>query len=277
MLSGQPRTPARIISALLTGHPEAESLLNAAGHRRALARVSAARVGRAFAVAQAARLRCEQLGHRLDPRHRRPVPFGTAMSLLTVLGAELTMLNVIELSRLFGGIRSVLPALAATGVWLTGAWLVSLASRERRWPLMLAAVGGAVLLGLLLAILHGFDLLPGWPSIRGHAAGGSVFGVLAGLFILVLVVGAAVLLAHTEPASVMTARRGWHRARAAHDTALRTAHQDAEAAEVATAAWLGLVRAYACAVAGYDEHLIHDTVALAATLLDSGPPEILPA
>ncbi len=277
MPSGQPRTPQQLLSDLLTGHPDAESLLNAAGHWRALARASAAWVGRALAAVQAARLHYQQLGHRLDPRHRRPIPFAAAASLLLVLGTELTMLNVIELSRLLGGTRSVLPALAVTGVWLTGAWLVSLASRERRWPLVIAAAGGAVLLGLLLAITHGSGLLPGWPAISGHTAGSSVFGVLAGLFILVLVIGAAVLLAHTEPVPLMAARRSWHRARAAYHTAVHTAKHDAEAAAVATEAWLGLVRAYAGAMAGPDEQLVHDTVALAASLLEGGPPEILPA
>lgn len=274
MLSGHLRTPAQIIGELLTGHPEAASLLAEACHRRALARSSAAKVAQEFASAKAARLHYEELKHRLDPRRRRPVPFGAGLVLVIVLGAELTMLDVIELSGLLGGIRSVLPALAATGVWLTGAWLTSLVSRERRWPLMLAAIGGAVLLGLLLAILHGFDPVPGWPAVRDHARGNAVFGVLAGLFILVLVVGTAVLMAHTEPVSLMAARRGWRRARAAHEAAVRTAQKDVEAATVATEAWLSLVRAYASAVAGGREDLVHETAELGAALLESGRPQL---
>jgi hypothetical protein len=274
VLSGHPRTPAQIIGELLTGHPEAASLLAEASHRRALARSSTAKVVQEFAAAQAARRHYEELGHRLDPR-RRPVPFGAGLVLLIVLGAELTMLDTIELSGLVAGIRSVLPALAATAVWLIGAWLASLAGRERR-PLMLAAVGGAVLLGLLLAILHGFDPIPGWPTVSEHARGSAVSGVLAGLFILVLVVGTAVLMAHTEPASLMVARRRWHRARAAHEAAIQAAQEDVKAATVATEAWLSLVRAYASAVAGDDTDLLHETAALGAALLESGRPQLPP-
>jgi hypothetical protein len=43
VLSGHPRTPAQIIGELLTGHPEAASLLAKASHRRALARSSTAK------------------------------------------------------------------------------------------------------------------------------------------------------------------------------------------------------------------------------------------
>lgn len=71
---------------LLAGHPEAASLLAEASHRRALARVSAAAAGRAFATAQAARLRYEELRHRLDPRLRRTVGFGAGLIVLVLLG-----------------------------------------------------------------------------------------------------------------------------------------------------------------------------------------------
>jgi hypothetical protein len=277
VLSGHPRTPGQIVGELLSRHPEAASLLAEASHRLALARSSAARVVQAFAAAQAARLHYEELGHRLDARRGRPVPFGAGLVLLVVLGAQLTMLNVIELSGLLGGIRSVLPSLAATAVWLTGAWLASLATRERRWPLTLAVIGGAVILVLLLAILHGFDPIPGWPAIRGHSRGSAVFGVLAGLLVLVLVIGTAVLMAHTEPASVMVARRRWHRARAAHEAAVQTAQEDAEAAGVATEAWLSLVRAYASAVAGDDQDLVPRAAALGAALLEAGRPQLPPS
>ena len=274
MFSGHQRTPAQILSDLLTGHPEAASLLAEACFCLALARGSAATVAQAFASAKAARLHYEALKHRLDPRRLRPVPFEVGLGLIVVLGAELTMLNTIELSGLLEGSRSVLPALAATAVCLTGAWLASLVNRDRRRPLMLAVIGGAVLLGLLLAILHGFDPIPSWPVGRTDARGDVVFGVLVGLFILVLVVGTAVLMAHTEPASLMVARRRWRRAQAAYDAAVQVAQEDAEAAAIATEAWLSLVRAYAGTAAGDDEDLVQATAVLGAALLESGRPQL---
>ena len=51
----------------------------------------------------------------------------------------------------------VLVALAATAVWLTGGWLAALASRERRWPLVLATINTAIFLALLLMTLHGLE------------------------------------------------------------------------------------------------------------------------
>ncbi len=274
MLPPHPRTPSQIIGELLAGHPEAASLQAEASHCQVLAGSSAANVGQAFTAAQAARLSYEELRHRLDPRRRRTIHFGAGLTLLIVLGAGLTMLNVVELSALFGGIRSVLPALAATAVWLTGAWLAALASRERRRTLVLATIGGAILLGLLLATLHGFEPRPGWPALRDPARGSPGFGVLAGAFMLVLGVGAAVLIAHMESASVFLASRRWHRARAAYQAAVQTEHEDVEAAAVAEQAWLGLVRTRASITVGDEEHLVHETVALAAALLESGRPQL---
>ena len=276
MLPPHPRTPSHIIGELLAGHPEAASLQAEASHCQALARTSAAHVGHAFTTAQAARLSYEELRHRLDPRRRRTVHFGAGLVLLAVLGAGLTMLSVIELNGLLGGIQSVLPALAAAAVWLTGAWLAALASRERRVPLVLAATGAAILLVLLLATLHGFAPHPGWPGVRDHARGSWLFGVLVGVFILLLAIGAAVLMAHLESASLFLARRRWHRARAAHEAAVQTEQADAEAASVAEQAWLGLVRTRASAIAGGEEHLMHETVVLAGALLESGRPQLAP-
>ncbi len=84
-------------------------------------------------------------------------------------------------------------------------------------------------------------------------------------------------MAHMESASLFVARRRWHRARAAHEAAARTAQDDLEAAAIATEAWLGLVRTQASAVAGDDEHLVHETVALAAALPESGRPQLPPS
>ena len=164
-------TPAKIIGELLTNHPEAASLLAEACHCRALAVCSAVVTRLKFAAAQAARLAYEELRHRLEPRRRHPVHFGVGSLLLLVLSAGLAMLVLIELSGLLGGLGSVPPALAATAVWVTVAWLAAVAVRQRRWALVAAIVGAAILLGLLLVALHGFGPHPGWPTASGTPAG----------------------------------------------------------------------------------------------------------
>ena len=105
----------------------------------------------------------------------------------------------------------------------------------------------------------------------------AVFGALTGAFILVLTAGAAALMAHMEPASLLVARRRWHRARAAYEEAVETEQADAEAAAVATEAWLGLVRARVTAIAADDERLVQATVALAAVLVENGRPQLPPS
>lgn len=269
MLSDDRPTPAKIIGELLTNHPEAASLLAEASHCRALAVYSAATAKLKFDAAQAARLAYEELRHRLEPRRSHPIHFTVGLLLLLVLGAGLAMLNLIELSTLLGGLRSVLPALAATAVWLTVAWLAAAAVRHRRWSLVTAIVGAALMLGLLLVALHGFGPRSGWPAGSEHTHGSMVFGALTGAFILVLAVGAAALMAHMEPASLLLARQRWHRARAAHEKAVETERADAQAAAVATEAWLSLVRARVTAIATVEEHLVQDTVALAVIILES--------
>jgi hypothetical protein len=270
-------TPAKIIGKLLTSHPEAASLLAEASHCRALGACSAADTALKFGAAQAARLAYEELKHRLEPRRSHPLHFGMGVVLLFVLSAGLAMLNLIELSGLLGGPRSVPPALAATAVWLTVAWLAAIAVRQRRWPPVSAIIGAAVLLGLLLAALHGFAVDPGWPAVNGRVRGSTVFGALAGAFILVLAAGAATLMAHMEPASLLMARRRWHRARTAHEEAVETERADLEAAAVATEAWLGLVRTWVIAIAAGEERLVQETVALGAGLLESGRPKLPPS
>ena len=99
-----------------------------------------------------------------------------------------------------------------------------------------------------------------------------VFGVLTGAFILVLTAGAAALMAHMEPASLLVARRRWHRARTAYEEAVETEQADAEAAAIAAESWLGLVRARVTAIAADEEHLVQATVALAAALVGKRPP-----
>jgi hypothetical protein len=266
-------TPARIIGELLLNHPEAASLLARASHWRSLAVWSAAATRRKFAAAQAARLAYEELWHLLEPRRRHPINFAAGLLLLLVLSAGLVMLDLIEL----GGLRWVLAALAATAVWLTGAWLGAVAVRQRRWTLVAAITGAAALLGLLLVALHGLGPYPGRPAVGGYLSGHAVFGALTAAFILVLTAGAAVLMAHLEPASLLVARQRWYRARAVHKEAAETAQADAQAAAVAAESWLGLVRARVSAIAADEEHLVQATVALAAALAGNGPPQLPPS
>lgn len=267
-------TPAAIIGELLTGHPEAASLLAQASHCRALAACSAACARSRSAAVQAARLACEQLRHRLRPRGGHSVHFVVGSLLVVVLGAGLATLDVIELSGPLEA-RPVPLALAATAVWLTGAWLATTAIRRQHW----AAVAGlgvlAVTLGLLLVALHGFGPDPGWPT-SGHDLGSTILAALTGTFILVLAVGATALMIHMEPASLLMARWRWHRAQAAYHAAAETERADAEAAAIAGQAWLGLVRARVAAVAADDESLAQATVDLATVLIESSRPKLPP-
>jgi hypothetical protein len=273
VLSDDRPTPAKIIGELLTNHPEAASLLSEASHCRALAVCSATVARLKFAAAQTARLAYEELRHRLEPRRSHPIHFAVGLFLLLVLGAGLAMLNLIELSGLLGALSSVLPALAATAVWLTLAWLAAVAARQRRWALVAVIVGAALLLGLLLIGLHGFAPHPLRPTVDAS----TVFGGLTGAFIVVLTAGAAALIAHMEPASLLVARRRWHRARTAHEEAVETERADAQAAALAAQAWLGLVRARVTALAASEERLVQDTVALAAVLMESARPQLPPS
>ncbi len=261
--------PAKIIGELLDNHPEAASLMGHASHCRALVVCSALITRLRFGAAQSARLAYEELRHRLEPRGHHPVHFGVGLLLLFVLSAGLTMLDLIEL----GGLRSVLTALAATAVWVTLAWLGAVAVRRRRWSLAAGIGTAAVLLGLLMVALHGFGPRPGWPAFGARSTGAVVFGAL----LLVLTAGAACLVAHMEPASLFTARRRWYRARAAYEAAAEVNRADLEAAAVAAAAWLGLVRTRVTALAAGDERLVQATVALAAVLMEHGRPELPPS
>lgn len=265
MQPDDPRTPSQIMGELLTGDPEAASLLTEANHRRTLAHSSMAAARRAFAMAHGARLHYEVLRHRLDPRVRRSVGFATGLAVLVLLGAGLTLLDVIEV----GGMWSLPADLAATAMWLTGAWLAAVASQERRWPLVIAGVAAAVLLSLLLMSLHGLGAPPGRPASRESL----LFGVLVGVALFVLVVGAAVLMAHLESGSLFWARRRWHRARAKHEAAVRLEQDDQAAMAIATDAWLSLVRTKVSTIAD-DEHLGQEIMALATALLESDRPQL---
>ena len=255
-------TPPRIIGDLLLNHPEAASLLAKATHWRSLAVWSAAATRRKLAAAQAARLAYEQLGHLLEPRGRHPINFAAGLLLLIVLSAALVLLNLFELA----GLRSVLAALAATAVWLTGAWLAAVAARQRRWTLVTVLAGAGILLAVMLVALHGVSPHPAWPKVGRR----TVFGALVGSFILVLTAGAGALMAHLEPASLLVARQRWYRARAAYEQAAEIEHADAQAAAIAREAWLGLVRAQVTAIAADEADLVRATIAFAAALAGNG-------
>ena len=257
MLPVHSHTPAQIIGELLTGHPEAASLQAEASHCQALASVSTARAEQARTTAQAVRPAFEELRHRLDPRRRHTVDFGAGLLILALLGAGLTLLDVIQLHGLLGGTSSVLVALLAAVVWLTGAWVAALAGREHHRHAVLAATVAALGLGLLLAASHG----------SSHRS--MLFGALVSAFILALAAGAAVLMARMESVSLFLARRRWHRARAAYAAAARTEHQDVEMAAIAIQAWLGLVRSRAGTLAD-DRELVDETLALAVELVQGG-------
>jgi hypothetical protein len=269
-------TPAEIIDELLASHPQAASLLRQASHCRALAVCSAVTIRVRFAAAQAALLAYQELRHRVEPRSRHPVHVGVGLLLVFALSAGLAMLDLIELSRLLGGPGS-LPAVAATAVWATVAWLGVAAVRQRRWALVAGVGAAAVLLGLLLVALHGLGPHPGWPTARGYSTGSVVFGVLTGSFILVLTVGAGALVAYMGPASLLLAWRRWHRARTAHEETVETERANAEAAAVAAEAWLGLVRTWVTAIAADDERFVQATMALAAVLVESSRPQVPPS
>ncbi len=270
MLPDDRPTPAKIIGELLTNHPEAASLLAEASHCRALAVCSATTTRLKFAAAQTARLAYEELRHRLEPRRSHPIHFAVGLLLLLVLSAGLAMLNLIELSGLLGRLGSVLPALAATAVWLTVAWLAAVAVRQRRWALVAAIIGAALLLGLLLVALHGFAPHPDRPTVSGSTVfGGSDRGFYRGAH-------RRGRRAHCPHGTGQLAggQAALAPGRTAHEEAVETEQADAQAAAVAAQAWLGLVRARVTAVAAGEEHLVQDTVALAAVLLESARPQL---
>lgn len=211
----------------------------------------------------------QELRHRLDPRHQRPVGYATGLMLLAGSAAGLAALNGVELSGVFSGWTGVPTIVAATAVWLTGAWLAAVVRRERRRTLVLAVAASAAAFSLVLAALRSLIAPPTRPlhaeipGVWGRAGA----GVVCVMLIDVLAIGAAVLIQRTEPGPVFLAKRRWRRARADHQAATRLAEADAEAASVARQAWLGLVRTQAIAAAGDgDMRLVESTLALAAAL-----------
>lgn len=264
-------TPTQIIGQLLGSHPEAESLMGEASHWQALAASAAGESKRKFAEAQAARRAYETLSHRLEPRRAHTFHFDLGLVLLAAPAAGIAVLDFFELSRLPGGTASSLVlALAAATVWLTLAWLAAAAARRERRGSAAGIAGAAILLGLLVAAVHVAGSGSGWPPTRGAM----LFGAMAAACILGLTAGGRAVISRLEPASLLAARRRWHRARSALKKAERTRQADLQAAAVALEAWLGLVRVHAIQFASGDEQLVKEATALAAGLLGATMPEL---
>lgn len=234
-----------IVAQVLDTHPEGHSLLAEAGHRRILAEQSARHATDAFAITKAARLGYEALRHRLDPRNARTVHVVLASVALAVVLVALLGLDRIEFSGVLAGWLATAAAATATAAWVGCAWLAALAVREERHGRLTAIAAVAALAGLLLAALHstGAAVLrwPGWKP-----AWASLFLVLV---ILALVTIATEIIRRTEPASLLAARRRWHRAWKDYQAAARVQRSDAQAAAVAAQEWCSLVDAYATAYA----------------------------
>jgi hypothetical protein len=249
------RAARALVGRLLAGHPEARSLLSEASHWRGLAVCSAAVTAAASRTADLARLRYEELRHRVDPRCQRRGRFGTACALVAMIGVAQAGLARIELAGwldMAGRLAGWLTAAAAAAVWIGGAWLAAGGGHERRGLLIGAAVA-------LAALLAGLDEAGRWDWVLA--------GALCAALSVALAVTAAALIARAEPASVARARRHWRRAVRHRDTAARTALADAEMAAVTRDSWLGLVCAASAEAAAGDEQLASDALAVAAALI----------
>lgn len=245
-----------LVGDLLASHPEARSLLSEASHWRGLAAHSAAVAAAASRAADLARLRSEELRHRLDPRGRRRGRYGVACALVAAIGVVLAGLARIELARwidVTGRPAGWLVATAVAAVWLSGAWLAATSGHPRRVLLTAAAVALAALLAAL-AVADGVR-----PGLAGALAA-VLYAVLSAL----LAVIAAALIARAEPVTLARAR--WHGRRAGRhrDAAVATARADAETAAVTRESWLGLVRA---ATGAEDEELARAAIAIAAGMI----------
>ena len=229
----------RMVGHVLATHPEAQSLLSEAGHRRALTAQSAAEVTRLFAVMQAARVGYEELRHRLDPRRTRTVHFGIAMALLAALCTVLVMFDAVAFDGVLTGPVAAV-AVAASAAWIGCAWMAAVAVGDEQRGRLATIITGAVALGGLLAALHGDARVPA-PVDRWHQVG---VGVIAVLLILVLVAVAAMLIARTEPAPLLLARHRWQHCQSAYEAAVRVQRSDAEAEAVARQGWRGLIQAH---------------------------------
>lgn len=232
----------QLVGRILTGHPEARSLLAEASHCRALAGQSQAAVTQACGAMTAARLRYEELGHRLDPRRQRPLHFCGGLVLVSAIGTGLAVASWIDLSGPLSGWMVPAAAAAGTAAWVGGAWLAALASREQSRGRLAALAVAAAALAVLLAAQRAAWALTRPPDLWYSLS----VGVVAAVLDAALAVVAAAVIARIQPLAVWLARRSWRQARAAHQAAVRIQFADAEAASIALAGWLGLVRAQAC-------------------------------
>ena len=234
-----------VITQVLDADPEGQSLLAEAGHRRTLARQSARAATEAAANEKAARRGYDALRHRLDPRNGRTLHVAVAVVALAAVVAALLGLDRIEFAGALIGWMITAGAVTATAAWAGCAWLAALAVREERHSRLIAIGLGATVAGLLLAALHSVGSAafrwPGWDPVW--------LSVLVVLAILALVTIATEIITRTEPASLLAARRRWHRAQQDRQAALRVQRSDAEAAAVAAQNWCSLVDIYATAYA----------------------------
>lgn len=242
-----------LVGRVLTGHQEARSLLSEASHRRVLAEQSAAAAAGAGTTADMARLRYEELRHRVDPRAERPLSFWIALVLVVAIGAGLAGLARIELAALPG--REAASA-AVAAVWIAGAWLTAAAHREGHAGHVVVTWAAAVALAALLTALHAMAA-PGWD----RSLAGLLWAVLSG----VLAITAAALIRRAEPVALAQARGRWRRAQAHYAVAVRTSLADAQSAAIARESWLSLVRS-AAAEQG-DEQLTRDATDVAADMI----------
>jgi hypothetical protein len=262
--AGRPRAALPAVGRVLSGHPEARSLLSEAGHRRVLFEQSAAAAGLAAAAADAARLRYEELRHLLDPRAQRPLPCWAALPLLAAVSAGLAALAWLELAVLPGRAVAAAAVAAVAAAWLAGAWLAATAGREGHAVRTAAAWAAAAAFAALLAALHA-TAAPGW--------NGGLPGALWAALSSAGAVAAACLISRTEPRALARARGHWRRAEARRAAAARTSLADAQSAAIARQSWLGLVRSTVAAQGGEQageqggEQLTCDAVQVAAQMI----------
>jgi hypothetical protein len=229
---------------VLRTHSEGQSLFGEAGHYRVLAEQSATAVARAFTSMQERRLSYEELRHRLDPRRSRTIHLGVGLTVLAGIFTVLVALDAIALAGVLTGWMTAAAA-AAAAAWIGCSWLAALAKREGQGGPLTAITVGAVAVGLLLVALHGEEASTRRADVW-HRFGA---GVLVVLLIFALVAVAAVLMARMEPASLLFARRRWHRSRDEYVAAVHTHRCDAEAAVIAGQGWRNLIDAQANASA----------------------------
>jgi uncharacterized membrane protein YhaH (DUF805 family) len=243
-----------LVGQMLSGHQEARSLLSEASHRRVLAEQSTEAAASAAATADVARLRYEELNHRVDPRAQRPLPFWMVLVLVVTIGAVLAGLARIELTGLPG--REVAAA-AVAAAWIAGAWMAAAGRREGDAGRTAAAWVAALALTALLTVLHAVAAPADW----GCSLAGLLWAGLSGA----IAVTAAALIRRTEPVALAQARKRWRRAQADHAAAIRTSLADAQSAAIARESWLSLVRS---AAAGQgDEQLTRDATNAATEMI----------